>query len=152
MTVYFVIRYGGFLTQFAFEIQYELAKLVDFLSIDGNYAIVNNKNFDEVSPTQCSCMFFVSMDLPCRHILKLLIDNEMEPFVPELCGNKWTMRYYLNSHPALASHIFQSIVQNRCTFKSAIDAKSINSKKVIQSPKKYEIFLQTYRRASEPTT
>lgn len=96
------------MTQFAFkkvEIQYELAKLVNFLSFDGNNAIANNKNFDEVSLDKCSCMFFVSMDLPCRHIFKLFIDNEMDPFVPELCGNRWTMRYYLNSHPALASHV-----------------------------------------------
>lgn len=45
------------------------------------------------------------MSLPCRHILKFLIVNEFDPFVPELCAIRWTKEYYANSHPGLSSHV-----------------------------------------------
>lgn len=105
---FFSYRYNGLLTPFAFEkveLQYELAPNVIFLSFDDIEAVVNNKNNDIVSPTRCSCLFFSSMELPCRHILQFFIMNEMDPFEPQLCAIRWTNNYYNDSHPALSSHI-----------------------------------------------
>lgn len=98
------IRYKDFLTPFAFskvEVQYELASQVEFTYVEGDEAIVNNPRIDTVSSTSCSCLFFSSMELPCRHIMKLMMEIEFDAFKPELCGTRWTNAYFQSSHPAL---------------------------------------------------
>lgn len=57
-----------------------------------------------VSKDSCSCMFFKTMNLPCKHIFKVLAMTGCEMFVPSLCSIRWTKNYYYKSHPALSAY------------------------------------------------
>lgn len=37
----------------------------------------------------CTCPFFKQMGLPCRHLLKYLMEREMDLYVPALCNQRW---------------------------------------------------------------
>lgn len=118
------------MTEFAFgkiEIQIELAKKVEFSLINRNEGIVENKNKDKVSSAGCTCMFFSSMNLPCRHILKFFMSNEVDSFVPEMCAMRWSKYYYQNSHPALSSHI--QISNTKPIYVQSIDKSLIDQYK-----------------------
>lgn len=100
-------RYSDFLTPFAFEkvrFQHELASNVQLSLIDEERAIVENVRSDTVSSSSCSCLFFTSMELPCRHILKFLSDREMDTFASHLCAVRWTKDHFNSSHPTLLPH------------------------------------------------
>ncbi len=56
-----------------------------------------------VTKESCSCIFYSAMRVPCRHIFKLLQAEECDLFVPSLCLERWTKRYYNQSHPALSA-------------------------------------------------
>lgn len=43
------------------------------------------------------------MELPCRHIMKLLAQSEKNMFVPDACAQRWTCCYYNESHPILCN-------------------------------------------------
>lgn len=57
-----------------------------------------------VTKTFCSCMFFRSMSIPCRHIFKLLQNENCDLYVPALCSVRWTKQYYRESHPSLSAY------------------------------------------------
>lgn len=57
-----------------------------------------------VSNDSCSCMFVTCMQIPCRHIFKLLKIQEEDRFVPLLFAMRWTKEYYHKSHPAVSAY------------------------------------------------
>lgn len=43
------------------------------------------------------------MNLPCRHIFKLLTNQDLELFVPTVCAYRWTKQAHHKYHPALTA-------------------------------------------------
>lgn len=58
----------------------------------------------KVTDDRCTCAFFTSMKLPCKHIFKVLECQEEDLFVPSLCCERWTKSYYHQCHPALSGY------------------------------------------------
>lgn len=48
----------------------------------------------------CTCFFFSSMGLPCRHIFKKRSECKMDVFDENLCLQRWKKEYLYASHPA----------------------------------------------------
>ena len=46
----------------------------------------------------CSCSFFTSMLLPCRHILYARKLAGLPSFCEDLCASRWTREFYQRSH------------------------------------------------------
>jgi len=46
----------------------------------------------------CSCAFFRSMKLPCKHIFKKREHENLSLFDPTIYDNRWTRNYYIKSH------------------------------------------------------
>lgn len=86
------------------EEQYKLKDAVKFTSVDQEKAIVASTDHYSVSQNSCSCSFFSSMILPCRHLFQFLSVNNFELFVPNVCTVRWTRKYYNESHPVLNSN------------------------------------------------
>ena len=86
------------------EEQYKLKSLVKCSSIDQEKAIVENTDRHVVSRNKCSCLFFSSMNLPCRHIFQFLSVNNCELFIPHVCAVRWTRKDYNESCPVLNSN------------------------------------------------
>ncbi|KAG4065407.1 hypothetical protein HA402_002805 [Bradysia odoriphaga] len=122
--------YKDFLTPFAFnkmETQYELASHVEFTFIEDGEAIINNKRVDIVSSTTCSCLFFSSMQLPCRHIMKLSETLGGDAFKPDLCATRWTKAYFEDSHPAL--HLQKKIISTKAVYTRVRDQNVVDQYK-----------------------
>lgn len=93
------------MTNFAFEkfrAEYKKNEFVEFADID----IENNKakttyreHIVNVTNDSCECWFLSTMELPCRHIFKLLAELGQNSNVLELCARRWTRDYYNKSHP-----------------------------------------------------
>ena len=105
-------RYQQLLTPYAFSFvvkQFELSSKVKITeSVDkDSYAttIHSNGKSIETSDCTCSCGFYVTMDLPCRHIFALRSHSELGLFEPKLCTMRWTREYYRNSHRVFSSHV-----------------------------------------------
>lgn len=64
-----------------------------------------------VTRNSCSCTFFSSMKVPCRHIFKLLQTYESDLFVPSLCLERWTKQYYNASHSSLSDSEHRTLPQ-----------------------------------------
>lgn len=79
--------------------------MVNFSSIDHNQGTVSSLGAHIVSADKCSCEFNICMKLPCRHMLKFLTINNLDPFVPDVCAMRWTKQYYNESHPVLNANI-----------------------------------------------
>lgn len=95
-------NYQTLLTAFSFQKiadEYMKTDKVEFVSCDDNLGITNRGI--EVSSEHCSCDFFNVMGLPCRHIFTFYRKNDKDTFLPDLCIQRWTKRYYSSSHPAL---------------------------------------------------
>lgn len=70
-------------------------------SVDFAITYSNDATGHRVTMDSCTCLFFSAMWIPCRHIFKFLITNDLEVFAPDLCAKRWSKDYYYKSHPAL---------------------------------------------------
>lgn len=86
-------QYRCFLTPFAFDhVSKQINKAVDyeFTQIDANSAHSVGQGFYIYTTTEmCNCIFFNTMILPCKHILKFYELKELEMFAPNLCHERW---------------------------------------------------------------
>jgi len=53
---------------------------------------------ESTTDQSCSCGFFRSMKLPCKHIFKKREHDNLLLFDPTICDNRWTRNYYTKSH------------------------------------------------------
>lgn len=102
--------YCEVLTKFAFQFvekQFEFVKFVTrFDLIDSQ--ILHTKSITgavkyHVTTLSCTCKIFLSMGLPCRHILKLRQLLSLSSFDKNLIFERWTKDYFLNHR------IFQTV-------------------------------------------
>lgn len=97
--------YHQLLTPFIFnkvELEYKLREKV-LIEEEGNRNLIFvTQSGYEVQMDSCTCPFFCSMKLPCKHIFKLLEISNNNLYVPHLCSERWTKRYFNESHPALS--------------------------------------------------
>lgn len=99
-------RYNDLLTPFVFkklEYQMELSALIKFSVATDDRATTakTNGNGHSVTERHCTCLYFSSMEIPCRHLLQFLATKNLDLFQPGLCATRWTKAYYYKSHPAI---------------------------------------------------
>lgn len=87
-------RYYKLLTEFAFDLYYEESKMrhtVRFVEVHELMAVFGSMRGQRLmaSGQTCDCEFFMSMNLPCRHILAFREINEMFLFEPFICAERW---------------------------------------------------------------
>lgn len=92
--------YAKTLTRYASELvmkQLDLAaKVKGFAGTEGAYTIDSCGGTINVTTVSCQCMFRRAMDLPCRHILALRKQSEIDVFDISLCGSRWHLEHYKN--------------------------------------------------------
>lgn len=86
--------YRKLLTQFAFtHIKTQIDRIADvqFSIVEDDRGIIfaANQTFIEVSARQCTCEFFKTMRLPCKHILAFMANKGENQFEPALCHPRW---------------------------------------------------------------
>ncbi len=86
-----------------FEDQYSIADKIEFETVNESSAITKKKNCKghTVTSDNCTCAFFASMEIPCRHIFRFLMDKNLETYRPDICAKRWTKEYFYGSHPAI---------------------------------------------------
>ena len=60
----------------------------------GEYNVQSSEGTLTVTTLKCSCCFFNSMTLPCRHIFSLRKKTGVSLFDRNLCANRWTNEYF----------------------------------------------------------
>ena len=68
-----------------------------------HYQVDSSEELLEVSSTNCACISWMFMKLPCRHIFAVRTKLEMDLYSEELCDVRWSVQYYNENQ-----HIFQS--------------------------------------------
>lgn len=101
-------QYNDFLTPYIFKkvsYEYERMHKVNLRTVTEDSATMRYSDFQEVviGMEHCSCSFFKTMQLPCRHIFKLREQKGLDLFLPNVCALRWSKRYYFENHPALHS-------------------------------------------------
>lgn len=101
-------RYNEFLTSYVFEKvleEYKKSEKVPFASLTDGIALTKYGEFQEIftRTDTCSCGFFKTMQLPCRHIFQLRKTSNLDLFETNLCALRWSKQYYYAAHPALNS-------------------------------------------------
>lgn len=46
----------------------------------------------------------MTMQLPCKHVMKVLEMQNANLYAPMLCSKRWTKQYFNQSHPVLSAH------------------------------------------------
>lgn len=105
-----LLKYKEFLTDYAYrKLHHEYEKQIDvkFQNIDADSAIISVRNgyIITTNPNNCTCTFFCSMGLPCRHLFSFFSYNESDLFNNELCLTRWTRIYYGNNKPTFNSNL-----------------------------------------------
>ena len=106
-------HYMKHLTPYAFRFvqkQFELKKCVAIILHQEDSVCFALKTLDRsehiyknVATTSCSCNFWLSMRLPCCHILFVRESLGMHLFEEVLCDHRWTLEYYKFCHSLLCS-------------------------------------------------
>lgn len=97
--------YAEYLTAFAFDKlrteykKFGCVELVDIDIVDSLATTIYKENVINITEQTCQCWFYSTMELPCRHIFKLLAHINKNMYVPELCARRWTREYYNILHP-----------------------------------------------------
>lgn len=143
------------MTSFAYakiDGQFEDSTEVQFISINSDEAVARGGH--AVNRRSCTCEFFTTMNLICKHIFKFLEIQEFELYDPSLCSKRWTKMYYEQSHPALDdvenvdSPNSTSFTRIRCPEekdkyrKTATVTKEINNLAASMSKDRYSYFLE----------
>lgn len=94
---HFEERYKTYLTSFAFQkLKVEIEKLNDviFDEIFGDFGVINvNNRLNVTKLDTCWCEFFTTMRLPCKHILALRNQLNVNIYDETICGNRWAEHF-----------------------------------------------------------
>ena len=102
-------QYEALLTSYARSFvlqQIDLAEKCEYeyVHVDGKvglFATNSSEGRIQVSHFRCSCGFFCSMKLPCRHILHLRYENGVSMYDKGICDQRWTNAYFRSCHKKL---------------------------------------------------
>ena len=81
--------------------------------IEDIFNIVSSEGKINVTPTTCTCSSWLSMKLPCRHILAVRSSLNLNVFDELLCDKRWSGDYY-----GASQCVFQDVEirQDSCSF------------------------------------
>jgi len=116
------------------EKYYKLLTPYAFNFIKQNLFCPTKEILKDTALDSCSCSFYKSMRLPCRHIINKRRVTNNSIFVENRCDVRWTRNYYIKSHPP--------------------EQTDLNIEIEIQRPKKSQKMLtapEKYRKASIQT-
>jgi len=68
--------------------------ITHIVSEEGKYYIQAEKKMETVTVYSCSCIFYLSMRLPCRHMFALRTRLGQALYEPSTCDKRWTREYY----------------------------------------------------------
>ena len=71
----------------------------------GTYSTTTSDGKIQVSSLKCTCCFFLSMRLPCRHIFHVRHNLGLSLFDRNLCDERWTSMYYRSNHKLLKGRV-----------------------------------------------
>ncbi len=150
-------KYNDFLTSYVFEKvcdEYKKFEKVPFTSINEGVALTKYGQLQEIFTREnnCTCGFYKTMQLPCRHIFLFRKTENLDLFEPSLCALRWSKRYYYDSHPALNSVNLSNRLAANCSvvripeeiekYKSAAKlTKDINGLISSLSPAQYNVYM-----------
>ncbi|XP_062522977.1 zinc finger SWIM domain-containing protein 1-like [Corticium candelabrum] len=75
-----------------------IAKVALKCAENQQYHVSSSEGNITVTATSCQCLGWLSMRLPCRHILSARADIGMSLFNEELCDKRWTLHYFKSMH------------------------------------------------------
>lgn len=150
-------RYNEFLTSYVFDKlsdEYKKSEKVPFASLNDGVALTKYGQFQEIFTKEdcCTCGFFKTMHLPCRHIFQFRKSSNLDLFEPSLCAMRWSKQYYYEWHPALNCVTLSNRIANKCTvvrvpeeiekYKSAAKLTTdINGDLSSLSPAQYNVYM-----------
>ena len=79
--------------------------------IEDRFNVVSSEGEIEVTPTTCTCSSWLSMKLPCRHILAVRSRLNLNIFDETLCDKRWSADYYRASQ-----RVFQDVEVSQDSF------------------------------------
>lgn len=100
------LKYMNYLTPYGYQFvakQLDLVNKVKLTKRGNNFHVSSSEGDLESTPTSCTCCSWLSMKLPCRHILAIRAEVGLDIYDETLCDRRWTMEYYKESQ-----RIFQS--------------------------------------------
>jgi len=117
-------KYYTLLTPYAFSFLKKRFEYEDKSNIKITLQIINEYS--------CSCIFYNSMKLPCRHILKFRNLSLTPLFDADLCDKRWTRDYYYQNQ-----RVFKNVEVAHC---DSIATVSTLHRKKIKVPSTHEKF------------
>lgn len=98
------MKLNSILTKFSFlktKTEFENRNNVNFVAIYDEIAEFDSAGDKiETTKSKCGCWFYTTMNLPCRHIFKLLDHKQSNVFDENLnlIPQRWTKNFYMSSH------------------------------------------------------
>lgn len=86
------------------ELQYKLSEDLKIELTKTGDGVFKSQSGYTVTRDFCSCSFFKTLNIPCRHMFKMLKVENLNQFLPTVCLQRWTNQYYQQSHPALSAY------------------------------------------------
>ena len=120
------MKYSKLLTPYASGYllkQIELiSKVKEIKEDNGHFIIEAAEGTVTLTSSCCSCIFYSSMRLPCRHIFALRTKLSQPLFEAGLCDKRWTADYYSSTQrlyidssscPSLSTSIYVQPIANK---------------------------------------
>ena len=102
------LDYMRYLTPYAYQFVAKQLTFKDKVNLpeprEDSFNVVSSEGEIEVTPTTCACSSWLSMKLPCRHILAVRSKLNLNIFDETLCDKRWSAEYYRASQ-----RIFQDV-------------------------------------------
>ena len=96
-----LLSYMKYLTPYAyrhvqeqFSLKDKVKKLRPKESNNDAFLISASEGEVTVTASSCTCMFWLSMRLPCRHVFVARSSLDMGLFLEDLCDKRWSLEYY----------------------------------------------------------
>lgn len=79
--------------------------------IEDSFNVVSSEGEIKETPTTCPCSLWLSVKLPCRHILAVRARLNLNIFDESLCDKRWSANYYRASQ-----RVFQDVEVHQDSF------------------------------------
>ena len=99
-----------------------------------------------VTTVKCSCTFFNSMRLPCRHVFSLRKKNGVSLYDRNLCDNRWTNAYFQSKSTTFNNPDRDSTVDAESENDLSIDVLPASKKRKRNSHEKFSAALSTCKK------
>ena len=100
------LRYMKYLTPYAYQFVAKQLSLKDKVALpeqteEETYEILSSEGRVSVTSSSCTCCSWLSMRLPCRHILAVRSVLNLDVYDTTLCDERWSCDYYKESQRVL---------------------------------------------------